>query len=229
MTNTIESIEYRGCEIRLESDPDAESPREDDNLGTMACWHRRYNLGDEQPRCDFDEYMVGLCQDIHPDFPDDQFERHGMAILEKHYTFLPLYLYDHGGISISTGAFSCPWYSGQVGIIYCSLENARKEWSAPGASWETPIFSKHDGETKALRNRIRDQLEGEVETYTAYLEGDVAGYVAEGYGEDIYSCWGFYPDRRGDYSYAVQGAKDAIDHWLESNAVVEAIGCEGEH
>jgi len=34
------------------------------------------------------------------------------------YVILPLYLYDHGGITMSTGAFSCPWDSGQVGWIY---------------------------------------------------------------------------------------------------------------
>ena len=27
------------------------NPRDWDNLGVMACWHRRYDLGDEQPQC----------------------------------------------------------------------------------------------------------------------------------------------------------------------------------
>ena len=39
--------EYRGYTIRLVPDPDPENPREGwDNVGTMRCWHRRYNLGD---------------------------------------------------------------------------------------------------------------------------------------------------------------------------------------
>ena len=28
----------------LSHDPDPQNPRENDNLGVMACWHRRYNL-----------------------------------------------------------------------------------------------------------------------------------------------------------------------------------------
>ena len=31
---------------------------------------------------------------------------------------LPLYLYDHSGITMNTCGFSCPWDSGQVGWIY---------------------------------------------------------------------------------------------------------------
>jgi hypothetical protein len=36
-----------------------------------------------------------------------------------------LYLYDHGGITISTGPFSCPRDSGQVGFIYASHKQIR--------------------------------------------------------------------------------------------------------
>jgi hypothetical protein len=35
---------------------------------------------------------------------------------------LPLYLYDHGGITISCSPFSCPWDSGQVGWIYADYD-----------------------------------------------------------------------------------------------------------
>ena len=45
----------------LKQDDDPTDPREDqDWLGTMACWHRRYNLGDEQPKCDPEEHIRGL-------------------------------------------------------------------------------------------------------------------------------------------------------------------------
>ncbi|MHC4619185.1 MAG: hypothetical protein ACYTEQ_15685 [Planctomycetota bacterium] len=33
--------------VRIEQDPDAESPREWDNLGIMVCFHGRYTLGDD--------------------------------------------------------------------------------------------------------------------------------------------------------------------------------------
>ena len=31
------------------------------------------------------------------------------------FVFLPLYLFDHSGITMNTSGFSCPWDSGQVG------------------------------------------------------------------------------------------------------------------
>ena len=53
---------------------------------------------------------------------------------------LPLYLYDHSGITMNTCGFSCPWDSGQVGWIYASAMDSsfsRKmwRWIAAGDSW----------------------------------------------------------------------------------------------
>ena len=44
---------YEVCEgFKIYTDEDAANPRtEFDNVGTMVCWHRGYNLGDEQPSC----------------------------------------------------------------------------------------------------------------------------------------------------------------------------------
>jgi hypothetical protein len=45
----------------LTRDDNPDDPREDqDWLGTMACWHRRYKLGDEQPKCDPEEHIRNL-------------------------------------------------------------------------------------------------------------------------------------------------------------------------
>jgi hypothetical protein len=44
---------------------EVDSPRDWDNLGTMACWHRRYNLGDEQPRLEPAEWAAWLKKE-HP-------------------------------------------------------------------------------------------------------------------------------------------------------------------
>jgi len=42
---------YRDHTIKIIHDPDPESPRDYDNLGTMICWHRRYNFGDKHWTC----------------------------------------------------------------------------------------------------------------------------------------------------------------------------------
>ncbi len=45
---------------KIVTDTTPESPREFDNLGTMACWHRRMTLGDIQPTIDRIEHMAEL-------------------------------------------------------------------------------------------------------------------------------------------------------------------------
>ena len=50
MDGTIHSEERHGCTITIMPDADPPNPRDDDNLGTMVCWHRCYRLGDKQPR-----------------------------------------------------------------------------------------------------------------------------------------------------------------------------------
>lgn len=99
---------------------------------------------------------------------------------------LPLYLYDHSGITMNTGGFNCPWDSGCVGVIVCDRETIKREFNGD--------------EEKAYA-----ALRVEVETYDQYLTGDVWGFIAEerevdddsdldddeGW-EHVDSCFGFY-------------------------------------
>lgn len=113
------------------------------------------------------------------------------TLLAKHYTTLPLYLYDHSGITMSTGAFSCAWDSGKVGFVFCSLAQARIEHSLPDATWETSLT--YCEESMTLREAVSKLMAQEVKTYAQFLEGEVYGYEVthnETGKED--SCWGFY-------------------------------------
>lgn len=96
------------------------------------------------------------------------------ALESAGYVILPLYLYDHGGITISTGSFSCPWDSGQVGYIYLTPQTIADEWQGD-------------------RDKAESYLRGEVETYDQYLTGDVYGFIIEDdEGDTLESCWGFF-------------------------------------
>jgi hypothetical protein len=100
--------------------------------------------------------------------PEDIKKEHVEAYVNKHYFILPLYLYDHSGITISTKPFGCPWDSGQVGFIFA------------------------DRECKEYDDMLAG-LTAEVETYDSYLTGDVYGYTIEDQdGNVVHSCWGFY-------------------------------------
>lgn len=162
-TNTMKKFK-----LEIEQDSSPESPRTWDNLGTMVCFHRRYDLGDDNDYCS-NNY--------------DGWEEMKEDIIEKEnvHTILPLYLYDHSGITISTSPFSCNWDSGQVGFIFVSKDKVKKEY------------------VKDIR--VEDILKGEVETYDQYLTGDVWGYKiyevttcdhGHEHEELVDSCWGFY-------------------------------------
>lgn len=168
--------------LRVVQDSCGDNPRSWDNLGTMVCFHNRYDLGDKHSY-DADDYSG--------------WEEMEKAILKEEgrgTVILPLYLYDHSGISMSTGAFSCRWDSGQVGFILANKKSILEEFGGKIV-------------TKKLRERIEGILEGEVETYTKYLEGDVYGFVIEDEeGEHIDSCYGFYGT-----DFATNGMLDYIN------------------
>lgn len=96
--------------------------------------------------------------------------------LDDGYVILPLYLYDHSGLAMSTGKFNCPWDSGRVGFIYCDKATVQKEWG---------------GDTEAAERCLR----AEVEVYSDYIGGYCYGYIAEelidGEWEHVDSCFGF--------------------------------------
>jgi len=208
MTYCLEKIDYKGWTIRLNADPEPDNPREWSNLGIMACWHRRYCLGDTQPQETPHEFLKGLArQAVNPDYPENLLESNLEKLLESHYAILPLYLYDHSGITMATKSFTCPWDSGQVGLIYCKLSKAQKEWG--------PL--KKD----ALKEKALLTLQSEVETYTQYLEGDVVGWTIEDpSGEEIESVWGYFPDSSKGYArrweYPIREAKNAIDFCIQT-------------
>ena len=130
-------------ELKIVQDTDPESPRTWDNLGTMVCFHKRYDLGDKT------DYRT-------EDYDSWEELKEGIIKNEGEVVILPLYLYDHSGITISTSSFDCRWDSGQVGFIFVSKYKIKKEGI---------------DETK-----VEEYLKGEVETYDQYLTGDVWGY-----------------------------------------------------
>ena len=89
--DAIHTESYNGMTIKIYADELAESPREWDNLGKMCCFHKRYNLGDKHTM------TVDEVQEL---------------VQREDVIALPLYLYDHSGITMNTTGFSCPWDSG---------------------------------------------------------------------------------------------------------------------
>lgn len=150
--------EYMGYQIKVEQDDCNESSRDWDNLGIMVCFHNRYNLGDkhELKSSDFNGWK--------------ELEEY----IQKTYdaaVILPLYLYDHSGISMKVGSFQgllaqghAEFDSGQVGFIYVSKEKVRKEYN-----WKKI--------TQERAEKLAEYLTNEVEIYNQEISGDVWVYV----------------------------------------------------
>lgn len=204
--------------LKIKQDNYAESPREwDGNLGTMICWHRSYTLGDSHPYADVLEFYIDIAPQTDEvldlmevweqgDICDEELRSKLADIVDNDpdIYILPLYLYDHGGITMNTTGFSCSWDSGQVGIIYTTKEVFEKL----GCDWD---------------NR-KELLVSEVATYDQYIRGDVYGFVITeskkceccNNVEEIHidSCWGFYgsdPKTNGMVEYFAEEYQHLAD------------------
>ncbi len=164
-----DTIQYRGYEIKIYYDPDPESPRDWDNLGTMYTCHRNY-----LPEESFDQhFQFEEVFDQHQDF---------LPSFEKNYIAHKVYLYEHSGITVSTSPFSCRWDSGLFGIIAVSTEKVKQEYG-----WKK-ITAKR-------RTEIENILQAEVDIYDQYITGQVYGFqLFSPEGEEIDSCWGYFGD-----------------------------------
>jgi hypothetical protein len=158
--SNIEEIKVGENTVSIFHEQYPESPREWDNLGTITYNPRsRHVFGDKG--------MEG--------------EEVDAIINNEHdYIALPVYAYVHSGVVLNTTGFSCPWDSGQSGIIYVSREKIRKEWGVKRIS-------------PKLKALVEKNLVGEIETFSKYLAGEVYGFtVADKEGDIIESCGGFY-------------------------------------
>jgi len=184
--------------LHIQTDEEPMNPRRDwENPGTlMACWHRNYDLGDEISDKEPEDFWKRLVRENVPgdEYPcaDELTIQECMDLMRPYAVWLPLWLYDHSGITMSCGARSYPyndrWDSGQVGWIVTTKEAAIKEIGYTEADW---------------RERSLALMEAEVALYDRYLTGDTYGftlYEADPPEQDedapdwneIDSCWGFY-------------------------------------
>jgi hypothetical protein len=168
MNQPIETFKVGNKTVNIFQDEDSESPRTSmDNLGKMICFHRRYNLGDKHDykSSDYNSYA--------------EMEK-AIKKEENAAVILPLYLFDHSGITMRTTSFNDNWDSGQVGFIVVSKEKVREEYSVKRIN-------------KKLLEKVTAYLVGEVETYDQYLRGDIYGFKIEDSEEnEIDSSWGYY-------------------------------------
>jgi hypothetical protein len=153
MTHEIERFNVGNVTVVITHDPDPLNPRKEfDNAGTMVCFHRRYALGDTH---DFG---------TPDDFRTWRAENEGDIV-----AIMPLFLYDHSGLTMRTTRFDCPWDSGQVGWIYLTRQR-QEEWGIADPSATLTV---------------------EVDTYDEYLQGSVYCFSIVQDGQDVDGSCGY--------------------------------------
>jgi len=172
----IHEENYGAGIIRIYHDDYAEAP--DWHFSKKICFHNKYRLGDKH---DYDHQDYSGWNEMEKDIIKE----------EKPHTILPLYLYDHSGITISTTPFSCGWDSGQVGFILMSKKTIK--------------------ENRLNKERITEMLLEEVEEYDKYLRGEVYQYRIfqlnkEGVMESVEIAGGIY-----GFEECLKEAKEFID------------------
>jgi hypothetical protein len=194
-----EMITYKGFNIIITPDDYAESPRTFfDNLGTMICFHKRYNLGD---KTEYNSDNFNSWTEL-----EKQLKKDGAVIIA------PLWLYDHSGLRIKIGNFAgllpqghAEFDTGQIGFIFATAETLKEEYNTKRL-------------TKTILEKAQKVLQDEVKTYDHYLSGAIYSYIIQNPdGDTIDSLSGFYGDI--EESGLMTEAESAIESYLENKTV----------
>lgn len=222
-------VDKSGKEYLLTVEYDDDScfdPRDEYNMTTMICWHRRYKLGDRHKYEDIESFLYDLCQKVLQKSQDEVESmtcKEMLKLLEESNLICikQLNLYDHSGITISTSSaypYNDRWDSSPVGFVYIT----KGDLIADG------IVSDNNENWKEAAEPI---IESEVQIYDYFLRGEVYSFTLEekvhvrnetrcphcgevikvdeydDY-EEVDSCGGFYGDT------------------LEDNGILDEIGSD---
>jgi len=168
---------YLNHTIEIQQDENPESPREWDNICIFHVAHKKYSFGD---------LNYNTFKSIENAIKE--------ALIVKSIV-LPLYIYDHSGITISLSPFFCPWDSGQVGFVEIPRKKMLSEFGGK-------IF------TDKLKEKALEIAQQEVKNLDMYLRSEIYGYIIDDGDGD--SCWGFYGEDE-----ALAEAKGTIKHMIK--------------
>jgi hypothetical protein len=160
----MKPIKYNGLTLTIEYDDYTNyNPREENNnLGKMLCWHRKYDIGDDNPY----------------DSPVEFWEN--KELQEEIFALRKVYMLHHGGVIVSDAPFACDPNgrdSGIVGIVYAAKDE---------------VVQRYGELNDEIKELVIQDLSQEIADYNDYLNPNYRSYVIEGLdGEILESCGGF--------------------------------------
>jgi hypothetical protein len=154
------------AEIHYDPEPQNPYPR-----GAESSFHITYNprsrhtLGNETADADEDARIATMVRD-------------GKAV------GMPVWAYVHGSSTLCAAyqnPFGCPWDSGRSGWVYATNEELRKFFNVKRL-------------TKKYKETALAYMQSDVQTFSAYLNGECYGFVIRDTRNDeaLDSCWGYY-------------------------------------
>lgn len=168
LSAAVERVEPK-LTYKIRRDDDCESPREWDNIGVLACDHKRYSIGDKDYGLPFvnGDWRAGKLRD-------------------DIYLCLEVWGYEHGGIALSharSGQFADQFDSGRAGWHYVTIDTVKENWP------------KLDIGSIELRDQVERALKAELEVMNLWLAGECWYYVVKDEeGNTVDSCGGFITD-----------------------------------
>ena len=183
-----------------------------DRYNVWAIHKENENVIKDEVIYDNDFYVDSTMEEIVSAVADELSIRDCMKLLEKKVVWLPLWIYEHSGITMSCGERTYPY---------------NDMFDSSCAGWIITVLSDFNEQNKAIAEQ---NMKLEVEEYDSYLTGEVFGYTlykqdgwvendieesAEPNWVEIDSCGGFIGDdmiKNGMAYNAGNGLEDAIEN-----------------
>lgn len=184
MNDIIETLTIDGYAVEIYHDPDVEHPRAWCS-STLCTAHRRYDFGGES--------LSGDAASIEEAFAEHLADK---GLTERDVIWLPVYGFEHSGLALGCTPFGDRWDSGQVGYIYVSRADIRREFKVKRISHK-------------LEGIIQDRLRSEIEELSAWANGETYYFAIPAL--DDLSIGGFYGSDH-EASGLLSAARSEIRH-----------------
>jgi len=194
----FETFEHAGCTIELHTDDEPTPPSDWDQLGTLVAMPSLWR-----------EYR--FAERVADSEECDAIERGGFRLLARYLRMtrgeiaVPFDYFEHG--PQGTLRMAPMKEQSPSGYIYTTAERVRE------LCGEAPERQELD--------LIRASLIAELGDWRSYIEGRVIGFIVyDAEGNNVESCWGFYPDEEGDgYEHVRAEARAAAETHAHDDAV----------
>ena len=204
--NAIEVLKARlpnGNKVQAELvyDPDADNPRDCDNLGTiLIAPDKSHWIASPDDIVDTSIHLGKNPFEHWDNIRREQLKLKKSAIAIAY----PITKYQHGEISLQLG-YKRGWDYTVSGFVYVTKDQVRKCYGVKRI-------------TKSVIARAKNRLQDELDTLTGWLNGECYGWQIKEYAltddgldweevDTLDNCWGYL-----DRDYAFDSMKDALNH-----------------